>query len=94
MAFSLLTGLRPWQVALEQGQSWAHFQEAHFGRLSQALRDLPLPMVEAWAEQLGVPPAALVKNLPPPNFNGPSELSAPPAVAVAPPVSPQVCGSK
>jgi hypothetical protein len=35
-------------------------------------------------------PAAMVKNLPPPNFNGPSDLSAPP-VAVAPvPAAPQL----
>jgi hypothetical protein len=38
-------------------------------------------LVGCQAEQ----PAALVKNLPPPNFNGPSDLSARPPVAVAPP---------
>jgi hypothetical protein len=44
-------------------------------------------LVGCQAEQ----PPAMVKNLPPPNFNGPSDLSAPPPPpAVAPPVAPQL----
>src|SRR3954452_9046983 len=34
-------------------------------------------------------PTAMVKNLPSPNFNGPSDLSAPPP-AIAPPTAPQM----
>ena len=64
LAFSLLTGIRPWQVALEQGRSWATFQEPHFTRLEQALLELPGQSVASWADQLGLQPEKLQKGWP------------------------------
>lgn len=64
LAYFLFTGHMPWQIALEQGRPWAEFQPVHFERLEAALRQIPPAHVEAWAEQLGLPGAALVQNWP------------------------------
>jgi hypothetical protein len=64
LAYLLLTGDRPVQLALEQGLPWAHFQEPQFSKLEKALRSLPPVHVRNWAEQLGVESEALVKRWP------------------------------
>lgn len=64
LAYFLLTGHMPWQIALEQGRPWAQFEEAHFQRLDKSLRQIPPAHVHAWAEQLGLGGAALLENWP------------------------------
>jgi hypothetical protein len=64
IAYFLLTGDRPAQLALNQGQPWALFQDAQFVRLDRALRSVPPVHVRNWAEQLGVDSAALVEGWP------------------------------
>jgi hypothetical protein len=64
LAYFLLTGQSPVQIALEQGKTWAHFQEVHFTRLAKSLGEVPAAHVRHWAEQLGVSDAALLKGWP------------------------------
>jgi serine/threonine protein kinase len=64
LAYFLLTGQTPWQIALEQGRPWAQLQEAHFVKLEEALRTIPPAHVHVWAEELGLSGAALVAGWP------------------------------
>src|SRR5262249_54090770 len=64
IAYSLLSGDRPVQLALTQGQPWAHFGEPQFALLEQALRRVPPAQVGGWGEQLGVDAAALTRSWP------------------------------
>src|SRR5262245_56693773 len=64
LAYFLFTGDMPWQIAMEQGRSWAQFQDAHLERLEKSLRQIPPAHVAAWAEQLGLSGGALVHNWP------------------------------
>ena len=64
LAYFLLTGQTPWQLALEQGRPWAQFQETHFAKLEQGLRNIPPAHVNMWAEELGLPAQALVADWP------------------------------
>ncbi len=54
VAYFVLTGDRPVQLALDQGQPWARFGDAQFTRLEESLRPLAAAQVRDWAEQLGV----------------------------------------
>src|SRR6185295_2990528 len=54
LAFFLLSGQMPWQIALDQGRPWAQFQEPLFKLLEKTLRDVPATHVANWVEQLGL----------------------------------------
>jgi hypothetical protein len=69
VAYFVLTGDRPAQLALGQGQPWARFGEAQVDALTQALRAVPPALVRVWGEQLGIDGSALVKGWPR-NFAG------------------------
>jgi hypothetical protein len=62
LLYALFTGESPVQIALAQGRPWALFREEHFARLEAVLADMPVPMQQAWAEQLGL--AAAVPSWP------------------------------
>src|SRR5262249_41936843 len=64
IAYFLLTGDRPAQLAMNQGQQWARFEDPQFFRLDRALRTVPPAHVCVWAEQLGVDADALVQSWP------------------------------
>jgi hypothetical protein len=64
LAYLLLTGDRPPQLALSQGQPWARFQDAQFARLDRAMRAVPPVHVRNWAEQMGVAADALARDWP------------------------------
>jgi hypothetical protein len=64
IAYFLLTGDRPPQLALNQGQAWARFEEPQFARLERALRSIPPIHARNWAEQLGVDGEVLVQGWP------------------------------
>jgi hypothetical protein len=100
IAYFLLTGDRPAQLAVNQGQPWARFEEPQFARLTRALRSVPPALVRIWAEQLAVDGDALAAGWPA-NFVTtlrhclrPDRLQRPAAVAdlrgwlVAPPPPP------
>src|SRR5581483_3357841 len=54
ITYLLLTGERPAQLAFEQGQPWARFDEPQFARVAEALKAVPEARARTWAEQLGV----------------------------------------
>jgi hypothetical protein len=64
IAYYLLTSDRPAQLAVQQGQPWARFEEAQFARLTRALRSVPPALVRIWAEQLSVDGDALLRGWP------------------------------
>jgi hypothetical protein len=54
LGYFLLTGHSPAEIAFEQRQPWAHFQDAHFARLEKSLSQVPAERVRDWSEQLGI----------------------------------------
>ncbi len=100
IAYLLLTNERPAQLAFEQGQPWARFDEPQFARAAEALRAVPQERVAIWAEQLGLEAEALRHGWPDNFVNGlrrclsPDPRQRPPSVAdlrlwiVAPPPPP------
>src|SRR6516165_7784373 len=64
LAYFLLTGERPGQIAQDQDHPWAHFRDEHFNRLERSLRGVPPAHVRNWAEQLGVQGSALLDGWP------------------------------
>ncbi len=64
LAYFLLTGDRPVQLAQAQGQSWVRFGDPQFIRLNRALRSVPPALVRIWGEQLGVDGETLVRDWP------------------------------
>ncbi len=66
LAYNLLTVQGCDEIAQEQGTPWAQFQDGHFDRVRRMLHEIPPASVEAWAEQLGVPAAALRRDWPGP----------------------------
>ena len=58
LAYFLLTDLSPAQIALDQGRSWAHFQDAHFARLEKVLSAVSSAHAQSWLQQLGLSLAA------------------------------------
>jgi hypothetical protein len=64
VAFFLLTGAAPAQMAQQQGQPWVRFGQAEFALLEKVLLALSQSQVRAWAEQLEVDPAALLAGWP------------------------------
>jgi hypothetical protein len=64
IAYFLLTGDRPVQLAFEQGQPWTRFGPDQFARLEKALAAIPATQIEHWAGQLRVDPADLRRDWP------------------------------
>jgi hypothetical protein len=64
LLYSLLTGESPVQIAQGQGRPWALIHDEHFARLHAVLSQLPEGVRGPWAEQLGVPAAALPPDWP------------------------------
>jgi hypothetical protein len=64
LTYFLLTADRPPQLAFEQGQPWAHFQQPQLARLGQALRAIPPEQARDWAGQLAVDADALGRAWP------------------------------
>jgi serine/threonine protein kinase len=64
VAYYLLTGQSPADIALARGQPWARFSETHFRRLERSLRELPARHVNDWTEQLGLEPDTLTDDWP------------------------------
>ncbi len=64
LAYFLLTGDRPGQIAQDQDRPWALFGDRHFAKLERSLRGVPPAHVSNWGEQLGVPGSALREGWP------------------------------
>jgi hypothetical protein len=64
VAFFLLTGTAPAQLAQQQGKPWVRFGPEEFSQLEKMLRALPQEQVRDWAGQLGVEGAALIAGWP------------------------------
>ena len=64
LAYFLLTGDKPGQIAQDQDRPWAHFGDQHFSKLERSLRGLPPAHVRNWGEQLGVSGSALLDGWP------------------------------
>jgi hypothetical protein len=64
LAYFLLTGDKPAQIAQDQDRAWALFGAQHFTKLERSLRGLPPAHVRNWGEQLGVSGSALLEGWP------------------------------
>ncbi len=64
LAYFLLTGQRPGDLAVEQGRAWPQFQEDHFVRLERGLREIPPAYMGSWVEQLGLGAIPLTPHWP------------------------------
>jgi len=64
LAFGLLSGADLIKQSHEQGKPWITFNDAHFTQLERALTPLARNAVVAWAQQIGIDPAGVLRDWP------------------------------